>query len=315
MTPCILQNDLLRPLYGAAAFIGALEQRFRLVRYDGRGTGQSTRGVSENTTQEDILRDLLAVVDRLRLTNFVLYGDVFSTYVILRAALELDQAVRACVLVNPVPLNGESFMAWAESMYTHSWELFTNTFATTYGEDGMTGEPMRRVVTHEDYVRLSRSARGYHLKDVLSKVKTPTLVLGPRNQLNPANAQVAQEIGSTIPDSRLVLFEGHRNSDFLSAPAGRLPPAIPVIEDFLATLPSSRPSQPEEPHGGRYARLSRRELAVLRLLAAGRSNQQIADELVITLSTVAKHVTSILAKTESANRTEAAAYAHKHGLL
>jgi DNA-binding CsgD family transcriptional regulator len=206
-------------------------------------------------------------------------------------------------------------MAWAESTYTHSWELFTNTFATTYGADGTSGESMRRVVTQEDYVRLARSARGYHLETVLPKVKTPTLVLGPRNQLNPANTQVAQEIASTIPNSRLVLFDGQRNSDFLAAPAGGLPPAIPVIEDFLATLPSSRASTHEVPQDGRYARLSRRELAVLQLIATGRSNQQIAEALVISSSTVAKHVTSILAKTESHNRAEATSYAHQHRLV
>jgi DNA-binding NarL/FixJ family response regulator len=54
---------------------------------------------------------------------------------------------------------------------------------------------------------------------------------------------------------------------------------------------------------------------VLRLLAAGRSNGQIAEELVISQSTVAKHVTSILNKTEATNRTEAAVYAHRHGLV
>ena len=40
--------------------------------------------------------------------------------------------------------------------------------------------------------------------------------------------------------------------------------------------------------------LSRREMEVLRLLAAGRSNQQIADELVVSLNTVKRHVTHIL---------------------
>jgi NarL family two-component system response regulator LiaR len=53
---------------------------------------------------------------------------------------------------------------------------------------------------------------------------------------------------------------------------------------------------------------------VLRLVAAGKSNLQIADELVISLNTVQRHVSSILAKTGLANRTEAATYAHRRGL-
>jgi len=60
--------------------------------------------------------------------------------------------------------------------------------------------------------------------------------------------------------------------------------------------------------------LTLRELGVLRLLAIGRSNADIALALAIGQSTVATHVHSILAKTGCANRTEAAAYAVRHGL-
>jgi DNA-binding NarL/FixJ family response regulator len=60
--------------------------------------------------------------------------------------------------------------------------------------------------------------------------------------------------------------------------------------------------------------LSRREGEVLRLLAAGKSNRDIADTLCISLSTVASHVRHILTKTGCANRTEAAAYALRRGL-
>ena len=60
--------------------------------------------------------------------------------------------------------------------------------------------------------------------------------------------------------------------------------------------------------------LSQREVEVLRLMAAGRSNQQIANELYISLNTVARHVAHILDKTGAANRTEAAAYAFREGL-
>jgi DNA-binding CsgD family transcriptional regulator len=60
--------------------------------------------------------------------------------------------------------------------------------------------------------------------------------------------------------------------------------------------------------------LTAREAEVLRLIAIGRSNADIAMALSITLNTVATHVRNILAKTGCANRTEAAAYAMRHGL-
>ncbi|MBT3996022.1 MAG: DUF2791 family P-loop domain-containing protein [Chloroflexi bacterium] len=62
------------------------------------------------------------------------------------------------------------------------------------------------------------------------------------------------------------------------------------------------------------ANLTNREIEVLRLVASGRTNQQIADDLVIAVTTAAKHVANILAKTESANRTEAATFANQNGI-
>jgi DNA-binding CsgD family transcriptional regulator len=60
--------------------------------------------------------------------------------------------------------------------------------------------------------------------------------------------------------------------------------------------------------------LTTREVEVLRLITTGKSNRDIADALFISLNTVANHVRSILSKTGAANRTEAAAYAMRHGL-
>ncbi len=61
--------------------------------------------------------------------------------------------------------------------------------------------------------------------------------------------------------------------------------------------------------------LTARELEVLGLLAAGRSNQAIASQLVVTLDTVKKHVGHLLAKLGAARRTEAVARARELGLI
>ena len=63
------------------------------------------------------------------------------------------------------------------------------------------------------------------------------------------------------------------------------------------------------------ALLTPKELAVLELIAKGRSNKQIATQLNRSLATVATHVRAILGKTHAANRTEAAAYAREQGLF
>jgi DNA-binding NarL/FixJ family response regulator len=61
--------------------------------------------------------------------------------------------------------------------------------------------------------------------------------------------------------------------------------------------------------------LTNRELDVLRLIAGGASNKQIADQLHISMPTVATHVRNILRKTSTRNRTEAVTYARSCGLL
>ncbi len=61
--------------------------------------------------------------------------------------------------------------------------------------------------------------------------------------------------------------------------------------------------------------LTRRELAVLRLLAIGRTNRAIAEDLVVSPRTVDMHVRNILEKLDAANRVEAAALAHRAGLV
>ncbi len=60
--------------------------------------------------------------------------------------------------------------------------------------------------------------------------------------------------------------------------------------------------------------LTEREVEVLRLVAAGRTDREIAEELIIAVRTVTTHVSNILNKTDSANRTEAASYATRQGL-
>ena len=86
-------------------------------------------------------------------------------------------------------------------------------------------------------------------------------------------------------------------------------PVIVRITDLKqkANMQLARPSA--YPDG-----LTRREVEVLRLIASGKSNREIAETLFISYNTAINHVKNILGKTNSANRTEAAAYAIERGL-
>jgi DNA-binding NarL/FixJ family response regulator len=70
----------------------------------------------------------------------------------------------------------------------------------------------------------------------------------------------------------------------------------------------------DQPSASVPAGLTPRELQVLRLLVEGCSNRLVATRLSISENTAANHVRSILAKTGSENRTQAAVYATDHGL-
>ncbi len=61
--------------------------------------------------------------------------------------------------------------------------------------------------------------------------------------------------------------------------------------------------------------LSAREVEVLRLIASGRSNRAIAEDLVLSEKTVARHVSNIFAKLGVASRAAATAYAFEHDLV
>jgi len=87
----------------------------------------------------------------------------------------------------------------------------------------------------------------------------------------------------------------------------------PVLESQVASKMMNRFRKPKEealPHH----ELTEREMEVLKLIAKGRSNQEVADELFIGIKTVKFHVTNILGKLGVDDRTQAAIYAHKNGL-
>ncbi|MFQ6028794.1 MAG: LuxR C-terminal-related transcriptional regulator, partial [Dehalococcoidia bacterium] len=76
---------------------------------------------------------------------------------------------------------------------------------------------------------------------------------------------------------------------------------------------SSAPAEPEAvsyPDG-----LTAREVEVLQVVAQGKSNPEVAEELFISINTVTRHMNNIFSKTGTSNRAEAAVYAVQHGLL
>lgn len=75
------------------------------------------------------------------------------------------------------------------------------------------------------------------------------------------------------------------------------------------------PPPAEEPRGHRHTMLTTRELDVLRLVAEGRSNSEVARRLWVTEQTIKFHLSNVYRKLGVSNRTEAGRYALRHGLI
>jgi DNA-binding CsgD family transcriptional regulator len=285
----------------------ALAARYRVVNYDSRGMGMSTRGLPGNVSLESYFLDLEAVVERLRLNRFVLIGSHNSALVAARYAVKFPDRVAALVLNNSgLAWPGVQVSSLRETMARESWEAFLySVLPSSYTLEvaSRSREKFARWITQEDYLAALDVWRNASLEDVVSHIRTPTLVLKPRHCPH-AKAECAVELARLLPNGRIVLLE----SDW---PFGEPVQALDAIDSFLAELrlvvngPSDTPSQAP----GLAAGLSARQAQVLRLIAEGKTNGEIADELVISLRTVERHVAELYAKIGVRNRVEAAAFA------
>ncbi len=295
-----------------SGWLEALASRFRLVQYDSRGQGLSTRGLKPSHTMADYEIDLGAVLDRLQIEKAVLIGYFYTGHVAIRYALAHPERVEAMLLVatsiaiDDWPL--DSLLRMAE----RNWEAMLYNWVppdATSEERAAYLAFFKETRTQEDWLTAARVFSRSDVDDVVDGVATPTLVLHPREFLwLPAADSV--KLASRIPNARFSLIDG-------LLPLGDPAQGVAALESFLRDIAAGEamPLAPSLSEPSTHAGLSAREIEVLKLVAAGRSNQQIADQLVISLNTVARHVSNIFVKTGAANRAEAATYAARHDLL
>jgi pimeloyl-ACP methyl ester carboxylesterase/DNA-binding CsgD family transcriptional regulator len=293
----------IREISHIAKSIAEAAKQITLVHFDLRGQGLSTRGLPADHCWERYQNDVDAVVGALGVDRFSILAPGALAGVALHLAARHPERVAALTLFNANVRLGvsepraEPLLSLAEKAWEYFLEVIARTNVPTDRAEAIK-DLFRSCATQADYLRMMRTAVDYDVAQYLPCVEAPTLVITGRAGTNAfATEEVSKELAARIPNAELILMDEYSGD--------RVTPTF----DFLR-----RVGWLNSPSTLTASGLSARELEVLRLVALGHSNQQIASALTISPSTVAKHVNSILAKTGSANRTAAAALVHDRAI-
>jgi DNA-binding NarL/FixJ family response regulator len=298
-------------LDGQRQWYERLARGAQVALYDARGTGLSDRDRAEFTL-DAMTRDLEAVVNRLGWERFALCGFFNAVPVAIDYTARHPEVVTDLVIwggfargsdIYPVPLPPE-----APDLVGIYWNVIVDTAARmwTDGSDARElAEFFRQCVEPDAALRAFSSARGYNVMDLLPDVAARTLILH-RPHAPAQRDEIAQALAAAIPDAELSMLEGEAPSPF----SGDIDASVAAIERFLGIeAPDTGPGRAD----GAVQELTPREAEVLRLVARGLANKEIARELDLSVHTVERHLTNLYPKIGCRSRTEAAAFALNHG--
>ena len=312
-----LNNTLSFREYHRSRTGGGIGRGMQVVRYDARGTGLSDKAAVDFSFEAQT-RDLEAVLAAVDVGRFALFGHTHgSPFAIAYAALHPER-VTHLVLSNPHarardlrPAFESTGVRMLDEMTRQQWEQYTSLVASVSLGFRRSDIPP----TFAKFYRESMTPASFHafqvwresadVTDLLLRIRVPTLVLSRRSGTRP---QLELKVAASIPESILVSNEA-------GVPAGRwLDAETQAVEDFLGIRHTDTAVLAERGEGAPAIPLTPRELEVLALLAGGRSNREIAESLVLSERTVARHIANIYGKIGAHGRADATTYAVRNGL-
>jgi pimeloyl-ACP methyl ester carboxylesterase/DNA-binding CsgD family transcriptional regulator len=285
------------------AFISALAADRTVIRYDRLGTGLSDRVRPDPPDVAAELRTLAAVIgDREPVS---LLGISWGACV--AAAYAARHAVESLAIVGgfangadaaPAPLR-EAILATVRAHWGTGSRMLADVWVPGAG-----------AAAREDFAALQRAAADAEtaalmleaiyatdIRAVLGDIHVPALVVHRRDD-RAIPFEMGRDLAARIPGARLIALEGDIHLPWLGD-----------RESVLVALGALTKAEPVE------GPLSAREQEVLRLIADGLSDADIAERLIVSPHTVHRHVANIRTKLRQPSRAAAAAHAVREGLI
>jgi len=297
------------------AFIERLARHRTVVRYDRLGTGLSDRDRPAGVPAVELeVRTLAAVLDELGVARADLFGMSCGGCIAVAFAAAAPDRARRLVLygsyADGAGIAPPAARASMVALVRANWGIGSRLLAEMFAPDA-SPEVRRHFVAFQ---RASASAEmaaqllelvyAFDVRDAAAQVRAPALVLHRRSDRAVPFA-LGRELAARVDGARFLPLEGTEHAPWMGG-------AGAVLEATLGFLDDAGPAR-DEP--GLLDGLSPREREVLRLVAGGLSDRQIADLLVLSPHTVHRHVANIRAKLRQPTRAAAAAEAVRLGVV
>ena len=288
-----------------------------LVRYDERGCGLSDRQFDGMPTLDTFVGDLSAVVDAAGLERFALLGLSGGGPTAIEYAVRNPERVTQLVLYGTWTRGrdrrGEGQteqsrllidlirVGWGGTVPAFR-QVFSSIYIPSAGEEQKRWyDDLQQVSSSgEMAARLRQSRNQTEISDTARRVTQPALVLHAR-QDRAVPYEEGRRLASLLPDARFVTLESDNHILQEGEPAWET--FLSEVRAFLGDDWRARSAAAD------LSELSQREREVLELVAAGMSNEQIAERLFLSSRTVERHLSNVYAKLRLSGKSARAAAA------